>query len=389
MEKALWKGKEIIASEVAKSFEMERAVRKASGRKELICPDENCQDRILEYCRGERRQAYFRHSNNVHCAYDKYDKDTDAVTKTIKRTLFAYFKDRGYDVKMDEKLIEGHYTHLVLRHDNKPYAIQIISSFSTANRIDDFFYKYKEKALPVFWIVIDTGSADIDISEAEMNYAKRFSINETDNNTIIAVDFKCEYVTIYRMDTNEYLYNREIVYLHNYPSIFRKKYPISELQFIDGKLTVPSFDIAFQSYLVDKHAVFEKKKHEMKDRENQRKEQEAQRQKELDERRKFLAKQQAQAKARREEEHKRKKEIKEKAEAEEKARKEQKEAELKIAYKDLSQGYEEGDRVYHPRYKEGKIIEITGNRCRIRFECGIVKPMAISAEVERGMKKIP
>ena len=55
MEKALYNGKEILSFEISKNYELEKSIRKASGRKELLCPDENCQNRVLKYCHGDKK----------------------------------------------------------------------------------------------------------------------------------------------------------------------------------------------------------------------------------------------------------------------------------------------------------------------------------------------
>lgn len=55
MENCLWNGKALIATEVAQIYELEKEIRKASGRKEICCPDPECQHPILRYCHGEKK----------------------------------------------------------------------------------------------------------------------------------------------------------------------------------------------------------------------------------------------------------------------------------------------------------------------------------------------
>ena len=50
MENAIWNGITIIASDISKDYEKEKQVRKASGRKELRCPDPDCKHPVLRYC---------------------------------------------------------------------------------------------------------------------------------------------------------------------------------------------------------------------------------------------------------------------------------------------------------------------------------------------------
>ena len=53
MENALWNGKVILASEIAKDYLLEKEIRKASGRKEIFCPDPECHNNILTKNHGK------------------------------------------------------------------------------------------------------------------------------------------------------------------------------------------------------------------------------------------------------------------------------------------------------------------------------------------------
>ena len=88
MEHALWNGKSFSASDIAKSYELEKQVRKASGYKELTCPDPDCPSPILRYCHGEVKRAFFAHLDNCKCDYAEYDKENTYLTHTME-----YIKD--------------------------------------------------------------------------------------------------------------------------------------------------------------------------------------------------------------------------------------------------------------------------------------------------------
>ena len=382
MEKAIWNGKEIIASEIALRFDLERDVRKASGRKELLCPDKNCTHRVLRYCHGEKKDAYFAHINNSDCDYERYDKATSDITKDIKRKLYFLFLQKGYDVSLDEKIIARHYTHLVLRYQNEIYAIQIITRFSSANRIDDFFEKYRSAAIPVLWVVTDDGRHQ-NIDESEMQYAKRFSINTTADNSILSIDLKGETITLYRMDTNEYLYNGISVGSENYPKIFHRTYPLTDLVFSNGRLTVLDFEHRFDVFVNKKLSAFEKyketrleqEKKALEAAENRRKAIEAQRKREEQARLEKLRKAQEIEKKRRWEEEQAQKEMERQA-AEKKAKRREE-------LKPLNLGYQIGDIVEHSSFGRGKIMDLEGNRATILFERKGKRQLSIRAEQDK------
>ena len=381
MEKAIWNGKEIVAFDIAEKYEFEKAIRKASGRKELLCPDEYCTHRVLRYCHGEKKGAYFAHLNNSDCAYEKYDNATSETTKNIKRLLYSYFKSKNYDVQMDVKLIQGHYTHLVLHSDDKQYAVQIISKFSSANRIDDFFIKYKGASIPVIWIVTDSGENNV-INESEMNFAKRFSINETSDNSIITIDLKGESITLYKMDTKEYLYNGRPLYSSNYPKIFTRQYPISKLEFVNGMLTVPEFKDEFENFLAKKAVAFEKLKQERADEEKRQIEAAEKRRKEIEEWNKKVEAEELEKRRKLEERLRTERENREKVALEEKRKKEEEKSKQREELKELSQGYEIGDRVEHIRFGNGTVTDVIGNSITINFDKKGIKRLAINAQKE-------
>ena len=87
MENALWNGKLYTAAEIAESYELEKSVRKASGRKELRCPDADCPSPVLRYCHGEIKSAFFAHLDNCTCDYAEFDKENTQLMRKVKRTI--------------------------------------------------------------------------------------------------------------------------------------------------------------------------------------------------------------------------------------------------------------------------------------------------------------
>lgn len=265
MEKALYNGKEILSFEISKNYELEKSIRKASGRKELLCPDENCQNRVLKYCHGDKKQPYFAHVINTNCGYEKYDRETTEYTKEIKRILFWHFKNLGYDVQMDVKLVDRHYSHLIITQNGNKYPIEIISKFSSANRLDFIKQKYDENKLDVNWIVTDISvDSDDSLIESELNFAKRFSLNETKDNVLLTIDLSGNIITQYQMDSKQYCFDGREIPSDNYPKIFKKRSSINDLVFENGKLLIKGFYELSSLYFAKKEKAFEKKIIELK-----------------------------------------------------------------------------------------------------------------------------
>lgn len=266
IEKAIWKGKEIFAFEISQDYNDEKIIRQASGRKELLCPDENCKNRILKYCHGEKKQPYFAHVVNTDCGYEKYDNETTEYTKAIKRLLYSHLKKHGYDVKMDVKLVDKHYSHLVVIENGVSYPIEIFTKFSSANRLDTIKRKYDEKQIKSNWIVTDINPNDDDsVVESELSFAKRFSLNETDDNSLITIDLTGNSVVQYCMDTNTYTFDGIEISSKNYPNIFKFTSDLSNIEFSDGKLQVSGFKEAFNGFLIKKKRAFDKKLLQLKE----------------------------------------------------------------------------------------------------------------------------
>lgn len=112
MENALWRDKNLIASDVANEFELERVIKKASGRRELLCPDKECKSPIVRYCHWEIKGAYFAPLANDKCDYADFDKNDTAVFRLLRLKLCKHFSELGYNVKSEQKLLEYHYSQL-------------------------------------------------------------------------------------------------------------------------------------------------------------------------------------------------------------------------------------------------------------------------------------
>lgn len=167
MENALWNGQLLIATDIAKDYLLEKEIRKASGRKELHCPDPECQHPILRYCHGEIKDAFFAHLNNEQCDYAVFDKENTQIMRTVRRNIYENFKNKGYNVCPEVKILAHHYTHLLFdMADGSKIAVEIGTQRLSANRIDSLTDEYRKVGIPVKWIVLgntDTGTREPDL----------------------------------------------------------------------------------------------------------------------------------------------------------------------------------------------------------------------------------
>lgn len=258
MEKAIWNGKEIFAFDTAVDYETEKAVRRASSNGELRCPDENCEHRVLKYCHGDKKNAYFAHLHNSNCEYEKYDNETEDCVKNIKIALFKHFCDLGYNVKMDQKIIEHYYSHIVIYQKNGiPYPIHIITKFSGFKKIMDIYDEFKNRGIITNWIVVDANFGEGFYAENELNFAKRFSLNEGNDDVLITIDLLGRQVAQYRMDDNSYVFDGRYCLTSDYPGVFQKLGTVNELVFRNGVISINEFDDDFNEYVSLKKAKFD------------------------------------------------------------------------------------------------------------------------------------
>ena len=137
MEYALYNGNKISATAVAEDYNFEKSVRIAGSSKKLLCPDPDCDCRLLKYCHGDVEDAYFAHLNNANCDYAKFDSEIPNEIRTIRTKLFNAFKEKGYNVSLEEKIIPHHYTHLVFNMpDGNRIALELGSQQTTAEKIE-------------------------------------------------------------------------------------------------------------------------------------------------------------------------------------------------------------------------------------------------------------
>lgn len=258
MENALWNGQLYTAAEVAESYELEKSIRKASGRKELKCPDVDCPSPILRYCHGEIKSAFFAHLDNCACDYAEFDKENTHLIRKVKRIIYDSFIAQGYDVQLEVKLLPRHYTHLLFNlPSGKRIAVELGTQRTTANRIDYLSAQYATIGIDVKWIVISNFQTPV--KENETFFIKRYILNESKRKDILVLNWDGSEITQYVVDPNKYLYRGNPLHSDNYPDIYSETANLSELILDNEELTIRGFHSRYDEWLVRKRAAFEKR----------------------------------------------------------------------------------------------------------------------------------
>ena len=268
MEKAIWNGLTVIASDITQDYEKEKQIRKASGRKELHCPDPDCQHPVLRYCHGEKKVAFFAHLDNCQCDYADFDKENTPLMREVKLKIFESFRSRGYHIQLDVKIIEQHYTHLlIILPDKSQIAIELGTQRMTANRMDYLTSKYKEKGILVRWLVIS--NAQDPVKESETFFMKRYQLNESTKKDVLILNWDGTKLTQHVEDKKEYTYKGRKIVSKNYPDIYSETGSLESLEIEDGELSIKGFHERFHLWLEKKQIAFQKKIQELEGQEKE------------------------------------------------------------------------------------------------------------------------
>lgn len=203
MEYAIWNGELVSATEIAKDYNKEKAIRIDSGRKKLQCPDPECKSKLVKYCHGDVKEAYFAHVINTDCDYQKYEDETDNITKRCRDAVYNVLKSKGYEVELVKKLIRRHYAHIVCRHGGKTYAVEFISQNTSANKIEYFKKEYAKIGVIVCWISISGETPEVVYDDA-IAFNKRHSLHEAINKDLLIITRDGGTVHQYKDDANDY-----------------------------------------------------------------------------------------------------------------------------------------------------------------------------------------
>lgn len=250
MERALWNNKEYYANDVVNDFDTENKIRKAS-HKELFCPDSQCNTPILRYCHGEKKRAYFAHIKNSKCDYGDFDRKNKFI-REIRIKLFQLFREKGYDVKIEQKLLPKHYAQLEVKIGGKSIAIEIGTKATTASQISFLEEEYGKRNINLEWIVI--GDIQPSIKENGVFFLKRYELNRSAKNDLIVISHDATKAIQYRMDTKEY--SCKNIDWREFQEIYSENAGIEELCFEKGTLTLLGFNQRYEQWLRDKQPHF-------------------------------------------------------------------------------------------------------------------------------------
>ena len=257
MENAIWNDKVVIASDISKNYEQEKEIRIASGRKELRCPDPSCKNPLLKYCHGEIKNAYFAHLDNCKCDYADFDKENTSLMRELKLKIYDSFRLRGYNVQMDVKLLEHHYTHLLITlQDNTQIGIELGTQRMTASRMEYLTTEYKKKGIHIKWLVISNKQEPV--KESETFFMKRYQMNESAKKDLLILNWNGTELAQHIEDTNEYLYKGRAIHLDNYPDFYCEYKNLESLVIEDGELSIEGFHKRYNEWLAKKENAFKK-----------------------------------------------------------------------------------------------------------------------------------
>lgn len=256
MENAIKDDKFVLAADISEDYELEKSIRKSSSLKELRCPDPDCQNPILRYCHGEIKGAYFAHITNKNCDYASFDKENTSVMRDLKRLIYHHFKSRGYKVFLEVKILQHHYTHLLLEMDDgSSLAIEIGTQQATASKVDLLTKAYTEKNVAVQWLVI--GNTETIIRERHTYHMKRYLFNESTTGDLITINEAGTKVSQQRADFEEHTYYGSHVILEGYPDSYYECGTLDDLVFEGASITFFGFNERYNEWRIKKRAKFD------------------------------------------------------------------------------------------------------------------------------------
>jgi len=260
LERAIWKDNLIEATVVSKDYNKEEAIREASSKGELLCPDEECSCRVLKYCHGDIKEPYFSHKSNVQCDYDFYDRNNSSLIPILHR-LHQCFADKNYKFERDVKVFPHHYTHFLFTNDSgKKVALELVSDNISLKVTKDLNRKYDECGVKLRRIVVSDRTAVE--SEEKIGFIKRHQLNCSPNKDLIIIDKNGERVYQLKEDPNEYVINNKPVSSPNYPKVYSKESLLSDIIFDEENFLIADFFKDYESFLAKKQKQFAKRKEE-------------------------------------------------------------------------------------------------------------------------------
>lgn len=255
MNKAKLNGQIIYASEIVKNYYLEKEIKKFSRAGKLMCPDCYCDSPVLKYCHGPKMKdrVYFAHRNSNNCAYGDYDKRNNDIVNNVKDKLAEHLRNNGVSVETDVKIFTGHYTHLAIYENDTTVAIELVRDSISPRKIDGLVSLYNDSNISVIFIVI--GSDNQLQAEFEANFIRRYSLNESKDNSLLIISASGEEIYQYRYDTFNYVY-RGCNYLLS-EQLYRENSNFDSLVFENDSLTIAGFEERYNDWFNEKQKKFE------------------------------------------------------------------------------------------------------------------------------------
>ncbi len=270
MENGIWKNKCCLAAEIAVEYSREKEIRIASAHNELRCLDPECQNPVLRYCHGEKKDAYFAHQNNMNCDYAEFDKGNNKITRNVRKCLYEQCKRLGYQVWQEVKLLKHHYTHLLLVcNDDSEVAVEIGFHQMSASKIDALMSEYSSRRIHVTWVVID--NTDVHVNEKHTYFLKRFLLNEADKRDLLVISYDGMNLSQYKTDLNQYQYEGEAL-LAEFHTTYFEQADIEALSLDGYCLTIKGFHERYEAWIKEKQAAFQQKIMEIEEQKKARSE---------------------------------------------------------------------------------------------------------------------
>ena len=194
--------------------------------------------------------------------------------------MHTHLASLGYNVQMEVKVLEHHYTHILITTDNNErVAIELGNQRTSEKRIERITQEYKDAGIFVQWIIVD----NLDIPEAEdrVYCLKRYILNESPNRDLIIIEPETYRVGQYKIDEKRYFSLGREISSPNYPKVYSIEKCIDDIVFENNELTLPGFIASYNTWFEKKNRQFQKRKEqeekvaaeERKKREDERKRQ--------------------------------------------------------------------------------------------------------------------
>ncbi len=202
MEKCLYNGKVLYASEVLQDFEFEKEIRNCST---LVCCD--CGASVF-FRHGKQRTECFAHRRKEECRYGDYCRKQSEIFKWAQKELYAHLRriaqNHAFEFEEDTMIIPEHYTAFVLRSPVVSYAIDIIDCATTTATLDKRRNMYLQAGYQYLQITVDKDAEQEPFSERTMAYLPvKFALNESLNHAALIIDKEQKTWSMYLLDKTD------------------------------------------------------------------------------------------------------------------------------------------------------------------------------------------